>query len=99
MFPRAVRLAERRRRALTSFSILSNIRLVSWGFQWNGKDLAMLRFKIFPTRRGRPLKGRWAFLPSMPPWLLFAHSASTCHEIFLFPPREGFGAIFHCPLL
>jgi hypothetical protein len=42
-----------RRHALTSFSILSNIRLVSWGVQRNGKDLAMLRFRIFPTRRVR----------------------------------------------
>jgi hypothetical protein len=39
--------------ALTSFSILSNIRPVSWGVPFNGKDLAMFRRNFFPTRRAR----------------------------------------------
>ncbi len=46
--------------ALTSFSILSNIRPGFWGVPCNGKDLAMFRWNIFSIRRAPSARQRRA---------------------------------------
>jgi hypothetical protein len=43
--------AENFRLVLTNFFYLSNIRPVSWGAQWNGRDLAMYRCHALQIRR------------------------------------------------
>jgi hypothetical protein len=51
LFPNKINYLLPRRGALTNFFNLGNIRFVSWGIQWNGKDLAMFRSITLSIRR------------------------------------------------
>jgi len=58
-------LAEIFRLVLTNFFYLSNIRPVSWGVQWNGRDLTMYRCYALQIRRARDAStGRTALVCS-----------------------------------
>jgi hypothetical protein len=48
-----VAAAENFRLVLTKKIYLSNIRHVSWGVQWNGRDLTMYRLHALQIRRAR----------------------------------------------
>jgi len=54
--------AEKIRLVLTNFFYLSNIRPVSWGVQWNGRDLTMYRSHALQIRRARDASTGHAFL-------------------------------------
>ncbi len=55
-------LVENFRLVLTKIFYLSNIRPVSWGVQWNGKDLTMYRCHALQIRRAKDASTGHAFL-------------------------------------
>ena len=60
------------RLVLTNFFYLSNIRPVSWGVQWNGRDLTMYRCHALQIRRAKDAITGHAFLVS----------SDECFELF-----------------